>query len=114
MPGPKDLSRKAVKPKSATLIIPKDPINAPAPKDDKQLLTVGVVARGHVVKFGPGKGRKNYAHPGETVGLPKDEIERLRAKGTLVDPGRIIVPLGTGPQFFREDAASKGVSEASE
>ena len=67
-----------------------------------------------MVKILPGKGRNKYAYPGEKVDLPKDEIERLRAKGTLVDPSRIIAPLGSGPQFFREDAASKGVAETSD
>lgn len=79
---------------------------AAAPKDDRLKPTEGVVARGHTVVTGPGP--ENEFGPGKVVTATKQEIEKLRARGVLVDPHRVIAPLGTGPRFFKEDDAAKG------
>lgn len=79
---------------------------AAAPKDERLKPTEGVVARGHTVVTGPGP--ENEFGPGKTITASKQEIEKLRGRGVLVDPSRIIAPLGTGPRFFKEDEASKG------
>lgn len=79
---------------------------AAAPKDDRLKDTEGVVARGHTVVTGPGP--ENEFGPGKRITASKQEIEKLRARGVLVDPHRIIAPLGTGPRFFKEDDAAKG------
>lgn len=76
---------------------------AASPKDLKQGKFEGVVARGKTVVDDEGtKG------PGAIVRASKENIERLRSLGYLVDPARGQTPLGTGPRFFREDEASKG------
>jgi hypothetical protein len=77
------------------------------PKDDKQARTVGIVARGRVVK---NEGR--YKHAGEIVRATAPEIENLRTRGYLVDEGRVALAMGsTGPSVLIEDAASRGARE---
>lgn len=76
---------------------------AAAPKDEALRPTAGVVARGHTVINEHGEHRA-----GMTVTASKQEIERMRARGVLVDPHRVPAPLGDGPQFLKEDEAAKG------
>jgi FAD/FMN-containing dehydrogenase len=71
--------------------------------------TKGTVARGHTVQCEPGG--KVYK-PGEVVELDAPEIERLRRIGALVDPNRIFLPVGNGPDFYREDPAVKLAEQA--
>lgn len=71
--------------------------------------TQGTVARGHTVQCEPAG--KIYK-PGEVVTLDKAEIERLRKRGVLVDPNRIILPMGNGPNFYHEDLAVKQAEAA--
>lgn len=66
--------------------------------------TKGTVARGHTVQCEPNG--KIY-RPGETVELVASEIERLRRIGALVDPNRVFLPIGNGPNFYAEDPAVK-------
>lgn len=77
-----------------------------APKDDKLKPTEGVVARGHTVTTGEGT-----FTVGERFTASKGEIEKMRKRGVCVDPNRIPAPLGSGPQFLREDEAAKGAKE---
>ena len=74
-----------------------------APRDDRQGKFEGVVARGKTVIDDEGVKR-----PGQIVRASKPEIEKLRRLRYLVDPARPDTPLGTGPQFFREDDAARG------
>ena len=77
------------------------------PKDDKQARTVGIVARGHCVKDDDG-----YKGPGMMVRASKEEIEKMRVKGVLVDEGRVALPMGvSGPRVLQEDAAARGAEE---
>lgn len=76
------------------------------PKDDKQAKTIGVVARGNCVKDAEG-----YKGPGEFVRATREEIEGMRARGVLVDEGRIVEPLGKGPSVYIKDAATKHLPE---
>lgn len=80
---------------------------ATQPKDDKQRRTMGVVARGHSVKTSEG-----YKRPGQFVTASAPEIESMRARGVLVDEGRVAIPMGReGPRVLQEDAAAKGAKE---
>lgn len=77
------------------------------PKDDKQAPTMGIVARGHMVK-----NEGEYKGPGRIVKASKGEIETMRARGVLVDEGRVALPLANqGPQVLIEDERSRGIPE---
>lgn len=69
--------------------------------------TKGTVARGHTVVTEHGTFK-----PGETVELEAKEIERLRRIGALVDPNRVFLPIGHGPNFYAEDPAVKMAEQA--
>lgn len=80
---------------------------AAQPKDDKQSKTIGIVARGHACKVDG-----TYKGPGEIVRASAQEIEKMRARGALVDEGRIALPMASlGPQVLIEDDRSRGVRE---
>lgn len=58
-------------------------------------LLQAIVARGRTVQDLDGKKRV----AGEEVSLPKADIDRLRARGFLVDPKKPAIPLADGPTF---------------
>lgn len=87
------------------IIVP--PVKEDAPKvgaatDDMRVAPhEGIVARGRTVQ----DERGNH-QPGQKVTGTKAAIERLRRLGFLVDPNRILMPLGNGPTYFQQDTAT--------
>lgn len=99
--------------------------NSGAPSQNKPALQLarGTVARGRTVDVAdtdkPAQiygytpdGKPMTRHPQKSIGpgneieLPAEEIAHLRTAGYLIDPDRILPPIGDGPRYTEHQKAA--------